>query len=103
MPLLLGTRYYLSILLSIVILIYYIFHISDSSYIVGLCMSVHINCIIIIVNNMIIVVTVKNYHHNHHHIACRVLGLVTSFDPIKSREVIGEVVLGFVSHMVDIS
>jgi len=64
--------------------ILYIFHISDSSYIVGLCISVHINCMTIIVNNMIIVVTVKNSHHNHHHIGCRVLGLVTSFGPIKS-------------------
>jgi hypothetical protein len=52
---------------------------------------------------MIIVVTVKNSHHNHHHIGCRVLGLVTSFGPIKSYEVIGRVILGFISHMVDIS
>jgi hypothetical protein len=57
----------------------------------------------IIVDSMMIVVTVKNYHHHHHHIACRVLGLVTSLGPIKSREIVGGIILGFVSHMVDIS
>ena len=51
-------------------------------------MSVNINCMTIIVDSMIIVVTVKNYrrhhHHHYHHIACRVLGLTTSFGPIQS-------------------
>ena len=57
----------------------------------------------IILDSMVIVVTVKNYYHNHHHIARRVLGLVTSFGPIKSQEIIVGVVPGFVSHKVDIS
>jgi len=88
--------------------IYFIFenrigHTCDSFYIVGLCMLVNINCMSIIVDSMVIVVTIKNYHHNHHHTACRILGLVTPFGPVKSREFVGGVILGFVSHVVNIS
>ena len=43
------------------------------------------------------------HHHHHHHIACRVLCLVTCSGPIKSQEFSRGVVLGFVSHTVDIS
>jgi hypothetical protein len=50
-------------------------------------MSVNINCMTIIVDSMMIVVTVKNYLHNHHyHIACRVLGLMTSFGPLRVKK-----------------
>jgi hypothetical protein len=65
-------------------------------------MAVNINCMTVIVDSMIIVVTIKNYH-NHHHTACRVFGLVTSFGLIKSQEFVGGIVLGFVSHVVNIS
>ena len=47
-----------------------------------------------------------SYHHHrhyHHHIACSVLGLVACSVPTDSREVLGEIVVGFVSHMADIS
>jgi hypothetical protein len=75
-----------------IVIIYYVFyfifenitrHTFDSFYIVGLCVSVNVNCTTVVGDGMIIVVTVKSRQQCRRH-----LGLVTPFGSIKGREVI---------------
>jgi hypothetical protein len=42
-------------------------------------------------------------HHHYHHLSFRFLALVIRSGSINSREVFLGVVLGFVSHVVDVS
>jgi molybdopterin synthase catalytic subunit len=46
-----------------------------------------------VIGDNIVVAVVKSRHRCHHLTACRVLGLVTSFGPIKDREVVLGVIL----------
>ena len=43
------------------------------------------------------------HHHHHHHIACRVLGRIACSGLVTIQEMFSGLVLGFVSHIIDIS